>query len=70
MFSAAFRSRKAAKASKQEIARREVDKERAVLLIQSFVRMWQTQAKYQKLLEFRSQKEIQLSFFTQQVNIL
>ncbi|XP_061169935.1 myosin-IIIb-like isoform X3 [Saccostrea echinata] len=65
----AFRSRKAKQASKQLQAEKQMDKVRAIVVIQSFFRMWQTRAKYQKLLEFRSQKEIQLSIFTQQVEL-
>lgn len=64
----AFRSHKAKKASKKEQAVRQGDREGAAVLIQSYVRMWQTRVKYLKLQDFEFQKEVQLSLFAQQVN--
>lgn len=64
----AFRSHKAKKASKKEQALRQGDREGAAVLIQSYVRMWQTRVKYLKLQDFKFQKEVQLSLFAQQVN--
>ncbi|XP_052720135.1 myosin-IIIb-like isoform X3 [Crassostrea angulata] len=65
----AFRSHKAKKASKKEQALRQGDREGAAVLIQSYVRMWQTRVKYLKLQDFKFQKEVQLSLFAQQVEL-
>nr|XP_022321566.1 myosin-IIIb-like isoform X3 [Crassostrea virginica] len=63
----AFRFHKAKKTRKQEQAQRLGEREGAAVLIQSYVRMWLTREKYRRLQDFKFQKEIQLSLFTQQV---
>ena len=64
---AAFRSHRAQKVAKQLYEKRGFDEGRAAILIQTYFRMWKCKSIYQQLQQYKSQKELQLIYFTQQV---
>ncbi|XP_052079957.1 myosin-IIIb-like isoform X6 [Mytilus californianus] len=63
----AFRSHRAQKIAKELYKTRGMDQSRAAVLIQTYFRQWKCKSVYQQLQQYKSQKELQLIYFTQQV---
>lgn len=65
----AFRSHRAQKVAKELYKTKAMDQSRAAVLIQTYFRQWKCKSVYQQLQQYKSQKELQLIYFTQQVII-
>ncbi|XP_076088130.1 myosin-IIIb-like isoform X1 [Mytilus galloprovincialis] len=63
----AFRSHRAQKVAKELYKTKAMDQSRAAVLIQTYFRQWKCKSVYQQLQQYKSQKELQLIYFTQQV---
>ena len=65
---AVFRSHRARTLAQKLMSEQKMEKLEAAIIIQTYYRMWHCKSIYQQLLKFKSQKELQMIYFAQQVN--